>query len=572
MADSVEAEVYFSAVETVTGGRMGFFHGERKLMKCLSIGERAVALSLTGAAREGTIGRVRAIAEMLAAAKVPGVEDIVPTPGRVTVVFESDARAARASLEKVLTSAAAQAASATEHKAETHEIPVVYDGPDLDAVCTAHHIDRHRFVTQHTEPDYTVEAIGFLPGFGYLAGLPDALATPRRVTPRVRVPAGAVGIGGRHTGVYPCASPGGWNLVGTSPVRLFDVTRSRPSLLAVGDRVRFLAVDGAPPRHEQPGASEPIESAPQCAAITVVHPGLFTTVQDLGRRGYRALGVPLSGAVDGMSLRIANLLVGNRETAAGLECTLLGPTLRFERDATIAVVGAAFPGLPPDRPVQVTAGTEIAFGHASVGCRGCLAVAGGVDVPMVLGSRSTLVVAGMGGHAGRPLRAGDQLMIGDALRIRHASIPWVPIEARTARRSGVLRVIPDEDATWAAPAIWSRSFRASSRSDRMGLRLDGEPLACAVHVGSMTSVAVFPGSVQVPPDGCPIVLLADAQTIGGYPVIGQVIEADLPLAAQLRPGDDVRLLPTSIEEAHDAMRDRTEMLASLRSPLDGSEL
>ncbi len=534
-------------------------------MPCLSIGERALALCL---GRDGTeaIGRVRGVAEAVAAAGLPGVEDVVASPGRVTVAFEPAAAGDMAVLKQTLTTIARQAAGSSEPVATTHEIPVAYDGPDLDDVCSTHRIDRHRLIAMHTEPDYVVEAIGFLPGFGYLAGLPESLVTPRRATPRARVPRGAVGIGGGQTGVYPFASPGGWNLIGRSPVRLFDVARPRPALLAVGDRVRFTAVDLPADDGASPAGQAAGDAVSRTTAITVVQPGLFTTVQDLGRRGHRAAGVPLSGAADSLSLRLANLLVGNPEDAAGLECTLLGPTLRLERDATVAVAGAVFPGLPANRAVRVTAGTEIVLGHATSGCRGYLAVAGGIDVPPVLGSRSTLVAAGFGGYAGRPLKAGDRLAVCDAAATRVESrraIESAAAELGTVRRPCVLRVIPGEQADIAGEAVWSRSFRASSRSDRMGLRLDGEPLGLASREGSMQSVAVFPGTVQLPPDGRPIVLLADAQTIGGYHVVGQVIEADLPLAAQLRPGEEVRLQLVTIDEARDALRHCEAVFASL---------
>jgi KipI family sensor histidine kinase inhibitor len=536
-------------------------------MRCLPIGERALALCLDDAGT-ATVGRVRAVAEAVEAARLPGVEEIVASPGRVTVLLDAGACGDMAGPEKTLTAIVTQTASTADHAGTTHEIPVTYDGPDLEDVCSVHRIDRRQLIALHTEPEYVVEAIGFLPGFGYLAGLPESLATPRRATPLARVPAGAVGIGGRQTGVYPCASPGGWNLIGRSPVSLFDAARSQPSLLAVGDRVRFMAADIPADDGEQPRSQTPIEPVPH-TTITVVQPGLFTTVQDLGRRGHRAAGVPLSGAADSVSLRLANLLVGNAEDAAAIECTLLGPTLRFDRDATVALVGAAFPGLPGNRPVRVAAGTEIMLGHATLGCRGVLAVAGGIDVPPVLGSRSTLVAAGFGGHAGRPLKAGDRLAVGES-HGRDRLIKALPPPLASVRRPCVLRVIPGEQAAVAGGAIWSQSFRASSRSDRMGLRLDGEPLPCACHDASMKSVAVFPGTVQLPPDGRPIVLLADAQTIGGYPVVGHVIEADLPLAAQLRPGVEVRLQQVTVEEARDAMREREAVLAMLEATTSGA--
>ena len=441
-----------------------------------------------------------------------------------------------------------------------HEIPVCYGGelgPDLDEVCTIHGIDRDRFVALHTEPDYVVEAIGFLPGFGYFTGLPAMLATPRRTTPRRVVPAGSVGIGGGQTGAYPYASPGGWNLVGGTPTRLFDASRPRPALFAVGDRVRFVAIDrGEFDRRRGCEVMAPRDAAVDDAGITVVKPGLFTTIQDLGRPGHRAAGVPLSGAADPVSLQLANRLVGNAATAAALEITLLGPDLRFERDAVVALAGAVFPGMPSAAAVPVCAGETLSLGHATTGCRGYLAVAGGIDVPAVLGSRSTFSPARLGGLRGLPLAAGDALPVGGARGVSSVTDrEGRPTVVRPMGGPVTLRMIPGEQFALAGGSMWSASHTTSSRSDRMGVRLDGPSLGGGEAAGSLPSVAVLPGTVQLPPDGKPIVLLADAQTIGGYPVIGHVIAADLPLVAQLRPGDRVHWREATIDEAHRALRD-----------------
>jgi KipI family sensor histidine kinase inhibitor len=534
------------------------------------VGENALVVRVAGASAGETLDRVRSVAAVIQAAAIPGVIDVVASPGRVTVAYEP---LAVGEIETLRDAAAAASATAGSGGGEptAHEIPVAYDGPDLDEVCVLKGIGRDTFVTLHTEPEYLVEAIGFLPGFGYLAGLPAGLATPRRATPRRLVPAGAVGIGGGQTGVYPFASPGGWSLVGRTDVQLFDVARPRPAVLAVGDRVRFVAAELPPAGPPEP----PLMAAGTDGAITVIQPGLFTTVQDLGRPGHRAAGVPLSGGADRVALRLANLVVGNPEDAAVIECTLLGPTLRFERDAVVAVAGAEFPGLPCGVATRVTAGTELALGHATAGCRGYVAVAGGIDVPPVLESRSTLVAAGLGGFRGRLLRAGDRLGAGDG---RLQTCPMSELgpacgadlqSAGVGAGSGhaVLRIIPGEQADAFGSGVWSRGFRASSRSDRMGLRLEGEPLPGAAAFAGMASVAVFPGTVQVPPDGRPIVLLADAQTIGGYSVLGQVIAADLPRAAQLRPNAEVRFEPVSLAEARAALRAQEAAIAAVREAM-----
>ncbi|NCY03670.1 MAG: 5-oxoprolinase subunit PxpB, partial [Planctomycetia bacterium] len=290
------------------------------------------------------------------AAGLVGATDVIASPGRVTVAYDPLGVIDPEALGEQVAAISATGRMEAGIPPVTHEIAVAYDGPDLEEVRGSHGISRAEFVAAHTAAEYLVEAIGFLPGFGYLAGLPATLATPRRSTPRRIVPAGSVGIGGGQTGVYPFASPGGWNLVGRSSQPLFDASRPRPALLEVGDRVRFIEAD-LPPGGAAPVAP-PATVAARPTAITVVQPGLFTTIQDLGRPGYRAAGVPLSGAADRVSLRLANLLVGNPEDAAVIECTLLGPTLRFERDSLVALVGGAFPGLPTGVATRVAGATE----------------------------------------------------------------------------------------------------------------------------------------------------------------------------------------------------------------------
>ncbi len=532
------------------------------------LGDRAWWLELGDGTGGELLGRVRGMAEAVVAAAIPGVVDVVASPGRVTVAYDLPAVGSLNLLQAALTAAAKGAREAATPDAALHEIPVAYDGPDLDDVCGAHRIERKEFIALHAGADYIVDAIGFLPGFGYLAGLPASLATPRRATPRRLVPAGSVGIGAGQTGVYPFGSPGGWNLVGRSPLPLFDPQRPRPALLSVGDRVRFIAADLEPPPLEV-SPEKTTALPPADAAITVLQPGLFTTVQDLGRPGYRAAGVPLSGAADAISLRLGNLLVGNPEDAAGLECTLLGPTLRFEREAIVALTGGSFPGLPSGVATRVRAGSVITLGHATTGCRGYLAVAGGIDVPQVLGSRSTLVAAGLGGLAGKPLAAGARLAVGKPMG-RPASRP-LPAGACRSKHPSVLGILPGEHTEAISRdskhSLWSQAFRVTSRSDRMGMRLEGEPLAAAEVGRGMPSAAVFPGTVQMPPDGQPIVLLADAQTIGGYPVLGHVIAADLPEAAQLRPGEEVGWRQVSLEEAHAARHAQEANLAAMREAL-----
>jgi antagonist of KipI len=343
---------------------------------------------------------------------------------------------------------------------------------------------------------------------------------------------------------------------------LFDANRAEPALLRTGDRVRFTAVE----RIELPdAAAEPAPAGE--AAIRVLRAGLHTSVQDLGREGWRAAGVGPGGAGDEMAARIANLLVGNPEDAAGIEFTLNGPELRFERDAWIAVGGGEFAGVASWTPLRVAAGSTLRIGEARRGCRGFLAVAGGIAVESVLGSRSVHLRAGFGGGFGRALRAGDGLPVGPSpgggphgrWRIDPRLLPRYAGEAE-------VRLIAAPESQLPAEGAVTPWFTISSRSDRMGVRLEGEALPGAWS-GERVSSPVAPGTVQVPPDGRPIVLLADAQTIGGYPVLGQVAAVDLPVLAQLRPGDRLRFRGIPLAEARERLAAREHGLAMLAAGL-----
>ena len=534
------------------------------------LGDTAALVRAAAAPGDATAERASALAAAIGRAAVAGVVDVVPSIDRVTVVYDILRVASQPAFCADLSRAVDTVpASVAPHAGTLHEIAVCYGAehaPDLDDVCRLHGIGRRLFIELHTAPTYAVQAIGFVPGFPYLGGLSAALATPRRATPRPMVPAGAVGIGAAQTGVYPCATPGGWNIVGRTGAVLFDAAREPAALLRAGDRVRFVESTAAELAAALARAPDPSAPAAAGAAIEIVRPGLATSIQDLGRPGFRAMGVPLCGAADTIAMRVANLIVGNPESSAGIECTLLGPDLRFECDAVVALAGAEFAALPSCRPVRIAAGTVLALGHARRGCRGYLAIAGGVTVPPCLGSRSTYAPARLGGTTGLALMAGDRVPIpAGAATIRGA---WSLAPDHDAFAAPcVLRVIPGTHAEDCGRAAWNTSWRVSSRADRMGIRLEGQPLPGGR--ADMVSAAVLPGTIQLPPDGRPIILLADAQTIGGYPVVGQVIAADLPRAAQLRPGDVVQWRQVSLDEAHAAYREQAAWLAAVRESLAG---
>jgi antagonist of KipI len=302
-------------------------------------------------------------------------------------------------------------------------------------------------------------------------------------------------------------------------------------------------------------------------SLHIAKPGLLTTVQDLGRFGYQATGVPVAGPMDSFSHRLANQLAGNEPEAATLEITLIGPDLIVDADTTIAIAGAQFEVTCDDRLVpsgtsfNVRRGQRIKFGRIQQGARAYMAVAGGIQTEPVLGSRATHLVSHMGGFSGRALVSGDRVPILSGLEQgppRKSAGLMLPSKGRA-----LLRVIAGPQADWfeadALKTIAGVSFRISPQSNRMGYRLQGPPIT-QVHEGELISEPVGIGAIQVPSAGGPILLMADRQTAGGYPKIGYVITADLPLAGQLAPGDFIEFHVCTHQEAVTALISRERQL------------
>ncbi len=287
--------------------------------------------------------------------------------------------------------------------------------------------------------------------------------------------------------------------------------------------------------------------------------GLLTTVQDAGRVGYQRDGLTPSGPMDPWAQAVANILCGNERGAAALEITLLGPTLRVLAPARMALTGADLSATVDGLPLAVwqthtlTPGQTLRFSRRRSGARAYLAVAGGLAVPKVLGSRATFLRGGFGGMAGRRLQDGDILegVPASGSRLPDMGLATPPLSASPA----VLRVLPGPHeacfSSAARTAFFGSHYTVSLHADRQGFRLDGPPVAV---LGGILSEAVPMGGLQVPPDGQPLLLMADRQPTGGYPLIGVVISADLTLAGQLAPGDSVRFWPVTLAEAHRAAR------------------
>lgn len=344
--------------------------------------------------------------------------------------------------------------------------------------------------------------------------------------------------------------------------------------------------------------------------LEVMHPGLLTTVQDLGRTAYQASGVIRSGAMDEVALRLANLLVGNPQEEAGLELTLVGPTLRFVTDGVIAIGGADLSpkinGVPihNGRPYWVRGGSLIQFGQSKSGCRAYLAVAGGLDLPVVLGSRSTYLRAGIGGFSGRALQRGDVL---PTRRVEEGTLchRLVTYLGHSVNQNGEARDEPvlktpswfvNPQSVFAYQDLYTHEkiptrirvvtgseymyftkesqknffqnpYQVTPQSDRMGYRLNGAALQLQQPL-SLLSEGVAHGTIQVPAEGQPIVLLTDRQTIGGYPKIAGVITTDLPQMAQRKPGDWLKFQEVSLVEAQELYLRREQEIAELAYVLD----
>jgi antagonist of KipI len=308
-------------------------------------------------------------------------------------------------------------------------------------------------------------------------------------------------------------------------------------------------------------------------SLTVVRPGMLTTIQDLGRWGFQANGVPVAGPMDAYSHALANRLVGNVPTAAAIEITLIGPELQANGDVVCAVAGASFALTAGDVALSIheaftlRSGERLRFGARAAGSRATLAVGGGIDVPAVFDSRATSLISHMGPFGGRALRAGDLLPIGPVTTVAmpgadRAVVP-LPLPAGGAR----LRVVMGPQETFFTPSAYQTLFGSryvvTPASNRMGYRLEGAPLEHAGRADILSDATPL-GSIQVPASGQPILLMADRQTTGGYPKIAVVIAADIPLAGQLAPGDWVEFAPCTREVAVEALKLRHRSLGGAR--------
>ena len=479
-----------------------------------------------------------------------GQRDVVAAARTVLLVLDSPS-AVRAAMELLRTAdPTATSSDPVTGTARTVTVDVVYDGPDLGTVAELLGTTVNGVVRHHTSTTWTGAFGGFAPGFTYCVGR-DVPSVARRDTPRTAVPAGAVGLAGEFSAVYPRRSPGGWQVIGTSATPVWDPSADEPAMIRPGDRVVYRAVrqrvevcPAAPSAPSAPSEPSPVAASQDAPTLTLTDTGLLTLVQDAGRPGHGGSGVTPSGAADMASAQVANDVVGNPPGAAVLE-NIGGLSLTVDggADAVVAVTGAVAPvtvdgracGLA--RPLLLTAGSTVTVGPAATGLRSYVAVRGGFRCDgEVLGSVSTDILSGLGP---RPLSPGDPVVAGDA--------PLRPTRTGTnpLRVPDVLRVVAGPRDTWftdGVATLTGREWTVSPSSDRVGVRLSGPTVRrCANRDGQeLPSEGMVAGSVQVAPDGHPVLFLRDHAVTGGYPVIATVITEDLDAAAQLVPGATVR--------------------------------
>lgn len=536
-----------------------------------AFGDAAVLADL-----HGDVDGAHRLARLVAGARHhggwPSVEEVVIGFGTVTVVadpglgdlqelVDAVGRLAALAVEGPVTEDLVGPGAREWRAAGALELPVCFDGPDLEELAFALGRRPAEVVADIAACELRVAFLGFSPGFAYLIGLsPGLAAVPRRPRPRPIVPAGSVAIGGGFAAVYPQATPGGWNLVGRSSTLLFDAERPPYARLSPGQRLRLAPVSQ---RLEGPPVPErrPLRAAGG-AALVVEDAGTCSLVEDTGRRGVAHLGVPRAGAADQLALGLANGLVGNAGDAAGLELAGRGPRLRATAATHLAVVGdLERPGLvdvrldgrpvPEAEVVPVAAGQLLEVGELFAVTRALLAVSGGLDTPAVLGSRSSDLLCGLGGG---PLRSGDAVALLPPGRPRARMRPPATAGGSPGSAGGAttLRVLPGPDlgadpgsaqaATAAAGCLFGE-WRVAPESNRVGLRLspaEASPGRRTSVFGAVPSRGMVTGAVQCPPGGELVVLGPDHATVGGYPVVAVVCTADLSLLAHLSPGATVR--------------------------------
>ena len=491
-----------------------------------------------------------ALFDSLTDTPLSGIDEIVPAARTLLIRFQP----LQTSMRQLATAITqCPLISFSQRQCQTITIPVHYQGEDLGDLADFSGLTVPQVIQCHQESVWKVAFTGFAPGFAYLTSPDWKWQIPRRSTPRTRIPAGSVAVAGIFSGIYPQASPGGWQLLGHTEQAMWDLNRTSPALLTPGAQVQFVASES----HKtislpaQKPLSPPLPERE--ASLTLLATGLQTLWQDEGRAGKAAMGLSASGAMDKQALYSANRIVGNPREASCLEVTQGGLRIRANKDIVVAVTGAPCSLtmttqdgqdflLADYRPINLAAGDELALSAPSRGLRSYLAVRGGFIVAPVLGSCSWDSLAQVGP---KPLLAGEGLETGIHPNHRAVLLDEQPADILPAVGETVtLDITLGPRTDWFTPEsvtlLTTQCWQVTPQSNRIGLRLAGAESLARSHPDELPSEGTCSGAIQVPANGQPVLFLRDNPVTGGYPVIAVVADYHLDLAGQIPPGVFIR--------------------------------
>ncbi|MCC8459447.1 5-oxoprolinase/urea amidolyase family protein [Photorhabdus aegyptia] len=505
-----------------------------------------------------------ALFDSLNARPIAGVEEIIPAAKTLLIRFRPNV-VSTAKLAKEINGRNLNTLNRTTGKLV--EIPVYYNGDDLVEVAEILGITTQEVIKQHTESEYTVAFTGFAPGFAYLVANSDCLHVPRRMTPRASIPAGSVGLAGEFSGIYPQASPGGWQIIGTTPERMWDLSRSPSSLLQPGFRVRFRDQGKGTTITKPVPPITPIENVlssqvDKHASLKILTTGIQTLFQDLGRSGQASLGISAAGALDKTALKSANRIVGNPSDNACLEIAQGGLSFISHGNVIIAFTGADCPitvqtgsgrkfQVDGYQPVDLSDGDKVTLGTPKAGVRSYLAVRGGFAKQPILSSLSYDTLAHIGPS---PIAIGDTLDIltltqGSAVSMDESPAFNMPATDDIVTLDIILGPRTDWFTAEALSLLKSQLWQVTPQSNRVGIRLYGDTPLSRLNHKELPSEGTTTGAIQVPASGQPVLFLADHPLTGGYPVIGSVASYHLDLAGQIPVNARIRFNP--ITEFHE---------------------
>lgn len=551
-------------------------------MHCTLIGDHSVLIDFSKSSEP--LKSIHALSKALFADQPAWATEIVPGLDSLVIQLQSTSENPKAIREQALADLKKIGEQFEKQKNrktspnKIHRIQVCYHpdlGLDLPAIAKACKLSIEEVIRLHIKSLYTADILGFMPGFAYFSGLNPQLQLPRLASPRPAVPKGSVAIAELQTAIYPRITPGGWNIIGRSPNKLFDIDQNPPGLFMAGDQMQIeeISLDEFHRLDQANASKEVIRSLDinkSAASIEVLQAGTFSTIQDEPRSGLSHWAVGPGGACDTASLHLANILVGNLPDTAAIEMTSTGPSLLFHEATCVAWVGASCDGIvnnqriPGNRPVWIPKGAILKFSPLNPGLRTLLAIGGGLDLPKTLGRFGSHISADIGP---KRLEKGDQFILVNPKAPLKSSFlkslykeDGLPAYPKWQIRSPFL---PSNSITQirclAGPHLsflsakeremfWSTVWKVSNQSNRMGVRLQGD-FKVKKGLPNIPSQAIAFGTVQFPPSHEPIVMLAEHQTTGGYPRLAEVIRSDLIKLAQAKPGSQLQLQLIDLEGA-----------------------